>query len=642
MLQACQKDELPPLDGPSPEEASQQAPISTRSVEGLPTILGSVRANPFKVATMTQAWNLLYGQHLTFSSLPATHQYIKLEPQDIEELKALFASDLPVFDFPLDREVLQMGDHYPQPSLGDEDIPAFYAVLEAGQSSPITNFTVLEDLVIPPMETPLTAAAFFLLSDTLGYFRALYGDDFTGISSIGGEGCATDCPNWPYCALFPDDYDCSGPVVYYHDCLPGSPTWPRCLVAPPGSEPDPPPGPPTNACGCPLPSKRTPAGCIQVEDVQFSRMEGVEDVKVTWYNGWFGVKTARTNGNGCWQIDGHSESGKAYMWVTFRNNRARLRGFVGSTARLWRLMFPITDYRGQLGGGTYNNIQVNYNIWNDSGGTDHRNWSAATTINAIHHFVNEAGNDGINAPPAGLDVFLSSRRSNGAALMFSFLPPGLVQGWQWPFMAQAGLLPDVMLNFPTSVVPDIVIGGDHTQSDRQYAIVQHEFAHASHFTNVGAAYWSGLIAAETEAFIVTGSPWGNANVTGADIIAVCESWAEHIEHVYTDRRYGVNSSIGVTWEQELEEIRNDAPDHVPIGLHLDLFDTNVDTTACDREGGGCGPIVDNVAGFTNGQLFSVLDENTVIPAIYRVRILNELLPGSGNTAANVDALFNSY
>jgi hypothetical protein len=116
--------------------------------------------------------------------------------------------------------------------------------------------------------------------------------------------------------------------------------------------------------------------------------------------------------------------------------------------------------------------------------------------------------------------------------------------------------------------------------------------------------------------------------------------------VYTDRAYGGNTSLfpaGRTWLDELEEIRNDSPNHVPIGLHFDLFDNMPDVNnACDREGGGCGPIVDNVAGFTNGQLFSVLDENTTDPGIYQTRILWDLLPGSGVMAADVNALFNSY
>jgi len=115
--------------------------------------------------------------------------------------------------------------------------------------------------------------------------------------------------------------------------------------------------------------------------------------------------------------------------------------------------------------------------------------------------------------------------------------------------------------------------------------------------------------------------------------------------VYTDRAYGATNSWGFpdTWQIILEELRNDSPNHVPIGLHFDLFDNMPDVNdACDNEGGGCGPIADNVAGFTNGQLFSLLDANTDDPDIYRARILNELLPGSGNTVADVDALFNSY
>ena len=114
--------------------------------------------------------------------------------------------------------------------------------------------------------------------------------------------------------------------------------------------------------------------------------------------------------------------------------------------------------------------------------------------------------------------------------------------------------------------------------------------------------------------------------------------------MYTDRAYGVNTSSGVTWEDELEEIRNDSPNHVPIGLHFDLFDNQNDLNdACDRViGSGCGPIADNVDGFTNGELFSILDENTTDPDIYQARVINDLLPGSGNTVADVNGLFNSY
>ncbi|WP_425420690.1 hypothetical protein [Phaeodactylibacter xiamenensis] len=130
-------------------------------------------------------------------------------------------------------------------------------------------------------------------------------------------------------------------------------------------------------------------------------------------------------------------------------------------------------------------------------------------------------------------------------------------------------------------------------------------------------------------------------------IAICESWAEHLEQVYTDREFGGNTSLfpaGRTRERELELTRNHRLNHVPIGLHFDLFDNQNDLNdACDRViGSGCGPIADNVAGFTNGELFSILDENTTDPDIYQAKVINDLLPGSGNTVADVNALFNSY
>ncbi len=258
------------------------------------------------------------------------------------------------------------------------------------------------------------------------------------------------------------------------------------------------------------------------------------------------------------------------------------------------------------------NIETEYNLWNNQGGRDHRNWSAATVMNALHHFHTEAQNDGINPPPMGLDIYLAANRTGGIALMTSQITELLAEQWVNQGLFNTPLLPVAINNFSLlKLVPDVVIGCDFQNSDRQWAITQHEIAHTSHFTNVGVGYWVQLGLATITAQLLTGDPWGNANVPNAGRLAICESWAKHLEHVYTDRAYGGNTSSGVTWRDELEEIRNDSPNHVPIGLHFDLFDNMPDVNnACDNEGGGCVPIVDNVAGFTNGQLCAVLDENT--------------------------------
>jgi hypothetical protein len=114
--------------------------------------------------------------------------------------------------------------------------------------------------------------------------------------------------------------------------------------------------------------------------------------------------------------------------------------------------------------------------------------------------------------------------------------------------------------------------------------------------------------------------------------------------VYTDREFGIqvsNAFLG-TFIDRLDAWRNHRPNHVPIGLHLDLIDNVEPMVSDDRFGGGSGAVIDNVTGLTNGQLFSVLDAATDDPQVYRQRIINDLLPGSGIAVGDVDALFNSY
>jgi hypothetical protein len=400
-----------------------------------------------------------------------------------------------------------------------------------------------------------------------------------------------------------------------------------------------------NDCGCPVPGDvRMPAGCIQVQDVERNGLFPVEAVRVVWWNGWFTFKTAETDAQGCWQIKDHREYGKAHMWVSFLNDRARLRGFVGNTVQVWRLLATVTDYGGELGGGSYNNIQTEYNLWNNQGGRDHRNWSAATVMNALHHFHTEAQNDGINPPPMGLDIYLTANRTDGIALMTSQISDPFLEQWTVQGLFGSQLLPDALDNISIlSVVPDVAIGCNFQNSDRQWAIAQHELAHTSHFTNVGAVFWGQLGLATLNAQLATGDPWGDENVAGAGRLAITESWAEHLEHVYTDRAYtGFPTSIGEPWLDRLDGWRNHRPNHVPIGLHLDLLDNAEPAISDDRFGGGSGAVIDNVTGLTNGQLFSVLDAATDDPQVYRQRIINDLLPGSGIAVGDVDALFNSY
>ncbi len=88
----CEKDVLPSPSTSQSNTSSQPSVVFRSEGDSIPTILGAAKANPYTVENMTLAWNYLFGEEEEYDKLPATHQYIKFSPQDLEEFKALEAS----------------------------------------------------------------------------------------------------------------------------------------------------------------------------------------------------------------------------------------------------------------------------------------------------------------------------------------------------------------------------------------------------------------------------------------------------------------------------------------------------------------------------------------------------------------------
>jgi len=172
------------------------------------------------------------------------------------------------------------------------------------------------------------------------------------------------------------------------------------------------------------------------------------------------------------------------------------------------------------------------------------------------------------------------------------------------------------------VLPDITFshgGRGMEPSDEAKLTFYHEFSHASHFANVGDRFWLSLVDAEIDA-----GGHGDANGPDALLIAIVESWAEHVGLTYAHRTYGAAASTlpTSTLLEILEHTRNESPNHEPIGFYHDLVDNFPDAfDACDQEGGGCGPIDDQASGFTQAQMFGLLDAATTSPMIFRDRLI---------------------
>jgi len=558
------------------------------------TVLGNVRANPYTVENFTAAYNELYEPDV--SALPTTHYYVKFSPATYDDQILLAKSDLNIYDYPLDREVIELGDYYLPPGKSATDMPDLYAVLKVGQAAPQVPYQILANLHLRSKDEALVRQALSRLGhnpDVVGY---MIPDDRIdgGTGGAGGEN--------------PLDYT-------------------------------------TNDCGCLVYADiRKPGGCIRVRDVEFNNLQGVRRVKVILKDTWFTEDEVWTNENGCFSIY-NNYYGKAWMWVKFKSAAVQIRGQLLTFANIifYEWASPIKDKVGKIGGPQFNNIQVAYerNVGNNT--NNHLYWGAATVNNALHEFNELAGQEKINPLPDDLDVLIGTNDAFGFALMSSqyIVSHGVAQGFSVFGLVAPPLTPvfyAVGFAATQKLLPEVFVGVDFQNSDRLKELAYHEFAHASHHTNVTNAYWDKLVQAE-----ILARGWGDEDDWEAGRIALCESWAEHIGRTFVHQMYTTQNFAGSEnfYLERLEESRNWALNHVPIGLYHDLTDNEPDNLdACDRgPSTACGSIFDFVSEFNNELLFRQLDETTKSPQDLRSKLLNGAPP---LLQTNINNLFDSY
>jgi len=640
--------------------------VTARSGEGT-TILGAQRTNPFTTARMADAYRSLYGTSIL--EMPVTDLYIKFTPNTDEHMAELAHSDLFLLDFPLEYEVIEMGCRY-QP-VSPNSFPTLYCTVNVGQTLPNVPYEVIDDLYLDDTDHLLVAESYRLTgnSDLIndyvfgeGMTEEELGADLGNIVSSGGGGAIPD-PPIPVCQ---PGYH---PVMIFNDSDPNPPYYIWVCVADP-----PPPPATTNNCGCTLPSnRRFPAGCVNVEDTEFSSpgapttFEGVRRVKVIAINlefFHFKINTTETDDNGCWQIE-KSYYGQGRYWVQFKNERCNLRVPEGNIEAVWQSIFTAIDYAGIMHGPDFNHQEANYGMWwvSENGSETHRNWAASTLNNAVHEFHDFAVQDGINPPPNHLDIIGGHNHAYGYCLMnvqhdvSATAAAILASGSSFilgPFSVLAGASIGIIIDI---YLPDIFIGTNFRNSDRQKKLAYHELAHASHYSQAGHTFWAGLVSAE-----IIADGHGNENSQDAGLIALCESWAEHIGIEYANQKYppDLNNDRStlvdgtVDWMEYHERIRNETDNHIPIGIYHDLTDnvhdilqgcdkpTELNSTQTAYIWTECGSIDDDISGITNAQIFSQLTNQVSTIEIFYDNVLNNILPGSGNSPEDLNDLIESY
>ncbi len=204
---------------------------------------------------MTLAWNKLYNENL--STLPKTHTYIKISPSSDADLEVLrnytLNESIALFDFPLENEIVTMGNYYVDSAAPKPELTFQYAVVPINRPFPNVNYTVISDLLIAPYISYLTYTSFMLTGNHYSQKQGTDGSYTNWNVTIGTpwiyvppsnptvptipgtnfpptNGCMPSCPSFPCCYLPWYDFNtpCIGTPVK-PNCRPGSPTWPQCL-----------------------------------------------------------------------------------------------------------------------------------------------------------------------------------------------------------------------------------------------------------------------------------------------------------------------------------------------------------------------------------------------------------------------------
>lgn len=141
------------------------------------TVLGNLRTNPFTVENMATAHRDLYNSSV--NKMPVTHRYIKFMPADEEEYRELMNMDLVFYDYPLEYEVLEMGDYYQD--ITGNNFPVLYSIVKNGVMLPDVPYQVVDELYLDRSDPLLIAKSFINtgnpVDSTSGYFHNIDPND---------------------------------------------------------------------------------------------------------------------------------------------------------------------------------------------------------------------------------------------------------------------------------------------------------------------------------------------------------------------------------------------------------------------------------------------------------------------------------
>ena len=286
--------------------------------------------------------------------------------------------------------------------------------------------------------------------------------------------------------------------------------------------------------GAPLGTRAsaTPSGTIRVYNDDNQTYVPVKGVKVRCHRiiKW---ATAYTDENGSYTMS-KSFRYKPHYAIVFDN----IKDF-----DIWGNWGPIARANHNLGWhsntGYSSNIEYNCNAWE---------W--AVVNNSAYEYYQMCEETGILKPPANLKIWVWKNFKKSSAPMLRRITHSIGYNgdnpWLSFFINSLGYgITATLLNQTLKVVlPDVTIGTKVDDSTKKnyaiiYRAVNHELAHASHFSKVGSSYWAKYVS-----YIMTyGAYGGNDLGHNAQLCAIGEMWGYSMGYIQVAEKQGLPLSI---------------------------------------------------------------------------------------------------
>ena len=271
-----------------------------------------------------------------------------------------------------------------------------------------------------------------------------------------------------------------------------------------------------------------PEGRITIVDSELNNVEnGVKGVKVSC-NQFVKFAHAFTDDEGCYRMTRSFSASPRYR-LMFKNKK----GFgIGMNLILVPASFSTLGEAPSSGA----SIRID-------AGSDRKLFARAVVNNAGYDYYSSCESEGfsIKTPPSNLRIWLFRGLSSSSA----------------PMLQQGALIDNSILQqylgAYTSLVkmflPDITLGLKGTESYADiYALATHEFAHASHFMQVGKEYWDAYIKFILKSFVTSGFvTYGVGTEEDHGLCEVSEMWAYYIETKTYQERYGSGTVFGTSY-----------------------------------------------------------------------------------------------